>query len=221
LNGVPALCPLFDETSGLCGDPHIYAPNGISFEFYGKPDASYSLFSTPNFVVNMRLATDGPTLRFVKEAVVLFRNESFYFNTLRHASDFAQRLDTRLARVGGKVVAVSPYSTRLEFCPGQAVTVTQMHISNTRAAGGVMYFLDINVAAPGCADLYDGVLGQTYHCKYKGGKGFSFSRAQEESFRIQDLTHASGHFSTDAVCNPISADVAQSKVAGGGAPGAK
>ena len=183
-------------------------PTGARFDFDGQLGGAYALFSAPQFQVNMRIAGDGPKPHFMIEVGVLFRSESFLFTVVTMDEAFHDALRAELERVGGKLLTFQPWEVVLELCPGQRVTITQMHTTDAErelwhADGRPFYYLDVKVAVPGCDDAYNGVLGQTYQCKYvRDGASFNWSQAQEEAYRLsnEDLLGASKGFAADAPC---------------------
>jgi hypothetical protein len=155
----------------------------------------------------MRIAGDGPKPHFMTEVGVLFRNDSFIFTVVTMDNAFRDALQTRLARVGGKLLRFRPWEVTLGFCPGQRVTITQKHTTEAEhklwhADGRPFNYLDVEVTVPACSDAFDGALGQTYQCKYvQGGADFEWSHEQEEAFRLPGgLLSASGVFDVDASC---------------------
>ena len=112
-------------------------------------------------------------------------------------------------RVEGEIeLSFLLYLNVMPMCPDQPVTITQKHITEAErelwhADGRPFNYLDVQVAVPGCHDAYDGVLGQTYQCRYlRDGARFSWSYEQEEAFRLRDggLFGTSGAFAEDAPC---------------------
>ena len=124
-------------------------------------------------------------------------------------ASFVDDLNKVLNPVGGKAIEISPYETQLELCPGHSVIIRQMHTTEpslARPDGSPYYYLDVDIVAPGCHDSYDGALGQTYKCKYVGGKEkFVWSHEQEESFRVPSLFTPTGAFAVDAPCRDMRA----------------
>ena len=147
----------------------------------------------------MRIAGDGPRPHFMTEVAVLYRGKSFLFTVVTMDAAFRDDLKARLERVGGKLLNFRHWEVTLELCPGQRVTVTQKHTTDAErelwhADGRPFYYLDVQVAVPGCDDAYDGVLGQTYQCKYvREGAAFEWSQAQEEAFRLPEDDLMSAH----------------------------
>lgn len=92
----------------------------------------------------------------------------------------------------------------MELCPGQTITITQMHTTEpwlSHGNGEPWYYLDVQVAVPNCDDSYDGALGQTYKCEYvSGDKEFVWSHDQEESFRLPTLSAPVAPFQVDSIC---------------------
>jgi hypothetical protein len=204
LSAIAATSGTFVAASTAGADPHLRGANGVSYDFAGEANGTYALFSSQQFVVNMHLAADGPTVRFMTEIGVVFRNVTMKFTVFTHEARFVSNLDKQLQLVGGRATGPS-WAVTLDLCPGHSVTVTQMHTVQpwlARADGSAFYYLDVKIVAPGCHDSYDGALGQTYKCKYlAGGEKFVFDQASEESFRVGSLFAASGAFQADAPCH--------------------
>ena len=51
------------------------------FDFLGAPGGIYTLFSAPQFVVNMRLHKVGPKARYINAVGVVFAGYTHTFNT--------------------------------------------------------------------------------------------------------------------------------------------
>ena len=166
----------------------------------------------------MHIAGDGPKPHFMNEVGVRFRNESFLFTVVTMDDAFRDARQARLARVGGRLLTFKPWEVVVELCPGQRVSITQKHTTEAErelwhADGRPFYYLDVQVAVPACHDAYDGVLGQTYQCRYLRDRArFSWSHEQEEAFRLRygGLLGASGAFAEKAPCFAAK-DVARSK----------
>ena len=123
---------------------------------------------------------------------------------------FRDALQAKLERAGGNLLRFQPWEVVMELCPGQRVTITQKHTTEAErelwhADGRPFYYLDVEVTVLSCDDAYDGVLGQTYQCKYvRDGARFGWSHEQEEAFRLRGgLMSASGAFAVDALCVAI------------------
>ena len=181
---------------------------GATFDFDGEPGAAYTLFSAPQFQVSMRIAGDGPKPHFMTEVGVLFRDEAFLFTVVTMDDAFRAELQAKLERAGGQLLSFRPWEVMMGLCLGQRVTIRQKHTTEAErelwhADGRPFYYLDVEVAVPGCHDAYDGVLGQTYHCKYvREGLAFAWSHEQEEAFRLPEglFSHPNGAFAADAPC---------------------
>jgi hypothetical protein len=102
---------------------------GVHFDFDGQLDAVYSLFSAPQVQVNTRIADDGPKPHFMTEVGLLFRNESMVFTVVTMDDAFGEALRAKLGRVGSRVLRFRAWEVVLELCPGQPVTVRQIHTS--------------------------------------------------------------------------------------------
>jgi hypothetical protein len=135
---------------------------------------------------------------------VLFRSETLMFDTRTMSESFRDNLQERLARVGGKVLSWSPWKVKMEMCPGQIITISQMHTIEpwlSHGNGDPWFYLDVEVNVPNCDDSYDGALGQTYKCEYVSGeKQFVWSHDQEESFRLPTLSAPTAPFQVDSTC---------------------
>jgi len=197
---------VFSLSATSAADPHLRGANGVKYDFNGQPDAIYVLFSSPQFQVTMHLKTDGPESRFMTEIGVTFRNVTMRFDVFIHPDDFVANLNKQLQLVGGRASGPS-WAVMLELCSGHTVTISQMRTVEpwlAHANGSPFYYLDVGIVAPGCHDLYDGALGQTYKCKYATGKEkFVWSSAQEESFRIPTLFTLSGSFNPTSSCHDM------------------
>jgi hypothetical protein len=194
-----------DLPSSSSNDPHLIGAMGVQYDFDGQADGKYVLFSTPQFQVNMQLSgDDGPSTRFMTKIGVLFGAENFFFDTDTMSESFRDNLQERLAQVGGKLLSWSPWHVAMELCKEQLVTIKQMHTVDawlSHADGSPWYYLDVNIALPGCHDEYDGALGQTYKCKYvRGEEEFVWSHTQEEGFRVPTLFTPTGGFQEEAPC---------------------
>lgn len=88
---------------GARGDPHLSGPNGIKYDFHGQPNGIYNFFSAPQFQINAHLAGDGPTVRFMTEIGVTFRNVTMRFGINQYAPKMIDRLKTELAAHGAKL----------------------------------------------------------------------------------------------------------------------
>ena len=195
--------------------------HGEKYDFFGTSNGIYSLFSTPQFDVNMKLLDHGPKNRFINEIGIVFRNVTLHFDTAMFKAKQKQNtLNKMLADVGGKAT-VKPFKIALELCEGHRVTIVQRFASGWKVAGKVQkfYFLNIEIQVPGCHDSYGGVLGQTYQCKYSKGEKFQFSHDDEESFRVKRLFSTSGSFSTTAPCHEMSEFEGQRPQIGGSMDG--
>jgi hypothetical protein len=198
------ICPEEDSIGGLCGDPHFFGAFGASFNFKGKANSDYAMFTTPHFALNIHTAGEGPDMHFITEAGVLFRNVSLTFTTITHSASFVANLNKQLAAVGGRATALSKYKTLLSFCDGDQVIVSQMVTLHEPK----FYYLDLKVSAVGCSDSYGGILGQTYQCKYATGKEkFVFDTTSEDSFRIKSVVAQSGAFDSSAKCERVNTQV--------------
>ena len=212
---------VFITASTATGDPHLVGAHGEHFDFFGQPNGVYSLFSTPQFDINMKLLDHGPENRFINEIGIVFRNVTLRFDsgTFRPARK-EKALNAFLEAVGGKAT-VKPFEIELELCEGHRVTIVQRFASGWKVADKAQkfYFLNIEIQVPGCHDSYGGVLGQTYQCKYSKGEKFQFSHDDEESFRVKRLFSTSGSFSTTAPCHEMSEFEGQRPQIGGSMDG--
>ena len=196
------------------GDPHLVGAHGQKFDFNGEPGALYSLISTPHFAVNMKLANAGPKARFITDLGVVFRNISLQFDTMAYSpAHKAKELRNKLVGTGAKV-RVSKFAIVLGLCAGQEITIHQRKTFLWKSSNGAFYAqkpegvstqrqqffnLDIDVELPGCHDDYDGVLGQTFQCKYATEK-FSFDESTEENYRVASINSVSRTFSQKSAC---------------------
>jgi hypothetical protein len=159
----------------------------------------------------MRIAGDGPKPHFMTEVGVLFRDEVFLFDVFTMDDAFRDELKAKLERVGGRLLKFRPWEVTLGFCPGQRITIRQVHTTDAErnlwhADGRPFYYLDVEVTEPRCDDAYGGILGQTYQCKYVlDGEPFVWSPEQEEAFRLEGgLSTPYGVFEDDATCGATS-----------------
>jgi hypothetical protein len=201
----PTTSGTFAAASAASADPHLRGAHGVKYEFSGQANATYALFSSQQFVVNMHLAADGPALHFITQIGVVFRNLTMKFSTFQHGKKFVSNLDKQLRVVGGRAIALSPIAIRLELCPGHSITIMQRYTVQgplVHADGTPFRYLNVEIAAPGCHNSYDGALGQTYKCKYLPGlEKFVFDEATEESFRVRSIFSPSGAFQPGAPCH--------------------
>ena len=199
---------LHDELLLLSNDPHLVGAMGLNYDFDGASTGNYTLFSAPQFQVNMRLSDDdGPSTRFITHLAILYRVETLLFNTDTMSQSFRDNLEESLIRGEGNLLSWSPWQIKMELCPGYFITVSQMHTIEpwlAHADGSPWYYLDVEISVPNCDNSYDGALGQTYKCGYVSGrKEFVWSHAQEESFRIPTLPTPTGLFQVDSKCSPL------------------
>jgi hypothetical protein len=192
---------------------------GVKYDFDGASAGNYTLFSAPQFQVNMQLSDDdGPSTRFMTEIGLLFRDEVLLFDTHTMSQSFRDDLEHSLVHAGGKLLSWSPWKVKMELCPGHLITISQMHTTEpwlTHADGRPWYYLDVEVTVPNCDDSYDGALGQTYKCEYVSGKKeFIWSHSQEESFRVPTLSAPTASFLVGSTCpvndatSPLSSEAA-------------
>jgi hypothetical protein len=191
---------------GARGDPHLSGPNGIKYNFDGQPNGIYNFFSAPQFQINAHLAGDGPTVRFMTEIGVTFRNVTMRFGVNQYAPKMIDRLKTELAAHGAKL-SHQGGQIFLKLCPGLVIAITQMHANKklrplmVHDDGSTFYFVNVEVQVPHCDDAFDGALGQSYKCEYfLQHKKFKFDHATEESFRVNSLRWTSDIFDVDATC---------------------
>jgi hypothetical protein len=124
----------------------------------------------------MRIAGDGPKPHFMTEVGVLFRDEVFLFDVFTMNDAFRDELKAKLERIGGRLLKFRPWEVTLGFCPGQQITIRQVHTTDAErslwhADGRPFYYLDVEVTEPRCGDAYGGILGQTYHCSWRNSCG--------------------------------------------------
>jgi hypothetical protein len=107
--------------------------------------------------------------------------------------------------VGGRAIAPKPFAVELELCAGHSVVISRARTARPHLAhddGSSFAYLNVEIAAPGCHDSYDGALGQTFKCRFRHGhEKFVFDRTTEESFRVDSLFAISGAFQPDAPCH--------------------
>lgn len=201
LNGVG----FFLASASAIADPHLRGANGVAFDFSGKANATYALFTSQQFVINMHLAAGGPKRRFIVQLGIVFHNVTIAITplTFRHRNAFVTDIDKQLRQVGGRATVPRPFVVELELCAGHTVVVSRARTSRPHLAhddGSSFAYLNVEIAAPGCHNSYDGALGQTFKCRHAHEK-FVFDRTTEESFRVDSLFAVSGAFQTDAPCH--------------------
>jgi len=180
-------------------DPVIHGPDGEDFKFYGKPNGIYTLFSSPQFVVNMLLMPDGPEARFITKVGVKFGNTTVVLDTV-YRQDYAQVLSKQLAPLG-RVSAPTSFSYVVDLCRGMKINVAQMQMALSGLRKEPFYYLDVSFDVPGCHDDFGGVLGQLYRCKYESkAETFVWDPTTEESYRVEALDSAFGLFASKTVC---------------------
>jgi hypothetical protein len=145
------------------------------------------------------------------EVGVLFRDEVFLFDVFTMDDAFCDELKAKLERIGGRLLKFRPWEVTLGFCPGQKITIRQVHTTDAEqnlwhADGRPFNYLDVEVTEPCFGDAYGGILGQTYQCKYVlDGEPFVWSPEQEEAFRLEgDISTPNGVFEDDATCGATS-----------------
>ena len=194
-----------NRATGANGDPHLVGAHGEHYEFFGQPGAVYTLFSTPQFVLNMQLWDKGPNDRYIERLALIFRNVTHVFSTAAfHPKKFEQKLNREFEPVGGKA-HLSPNRIELELCEGHKVEIVH-GVALAQKNVGDIYHLDVAVTVPGCHDAYGGALGQTYQCRYAtGGDRFVWSQSHkaEETFRVKSLSAKTGAFARDAPCHDV------------------
>ena len=170
--------------------------------------------SAPEFVVNMKLVDHGPKARFIDEIGVLFGNATLTFTPyVYNATERQAHCDSLLKPLGGRA-KVEDFTTHLELCRGQRITIKQRwtnvnpdgsalseHDVATRSLAELpkIYHLDVDVHVPGCHDDFDGALGQTYQCRY-AKEEFVFDNAKEPEYAVAGIHSPSGTFSEKAKC---------------------
>ena len=205
---------MLDEP-GAGGDPHLVGAHGEKFDFLGEPNGVYTLMSTPEFVVNMKLVDHGPRARFIDQIGVLFGNATLTFTPIAYnATERQAHLDALLKPLGARA-KVEDFNTHLELCRGQRLSIKQRW-TNVNADGSELspeqdlstlaldqlpkiYHLDITVHVPGCHNEFGGALGQTYQCRYAKEK-FVFDNARESDYAVANIHSPSGAFSATAKC---------------------
>jgi hypothetical protein len=183
----------------------LIGANGAKYDFDGEAEATYTLFSSAHFQINMQLSGgDGPATRSMTEIGLLFGHQKFVFDVKTMPESLHDELEQGVALAGGKLLAWSHWQTKLELCRGHTVTISQMHTTEpwlAHADGSPFYYLDVEINVSECDDSYDGALGQTYKCKYLSGEEeFRWSHAQEASFKIPSLLSITKIFQADSTC---------------------
>ncbi len=188
LRSVTIETPVASTSAG--GDPHVHGLFGINLEVYGKPGANFSLIVAPAFEVNVQLANRGPKQRFMTEVAVLYRGTSIAIGPW----DLKKRkaaLIKHFEALGSRVVYEGEWRVTIEVCSQHKITLTTHHTANKLA----LNYLDLELSVPGCHDAYDGLLGQTYKCRWATDK-FEWSRDKEDAFLLPTLTTPSGSYSS-------------------------
>jgi len=152
----------------------------------------------------MQLAKDGPNIKYMVAAGVVFGNQYAYFDIDR-AFDavYLADLARKVALVGGRVRG-SKMKVDIELCAGHIISIEHVRqVNQAQALKGIdahVDYLNIGVVAPGCHDSFNGPLGLTFNCKYGRGAKFEWSITKEESFRVPSLDTPSGLFSRQFNC---------------------
>jgi hypothetical protein len=179
-------------SASASGDPHLVGANGIKFDVFGEPAANYSLLVAPAFEINMQLADRGPEMRFMTSMVVLYQGKSFIITPWTVKTN-SVKLIAHFEALGAKVnIDTANWIITIELCAQHTIVFATRHSDNIN-------FLNFKVRVPGCHNAYDGLLGQTYQCKYAHNK-FEWSREREAAFRVATLETASATYSPVAVC---------------------
>jgi hypothetical protein len=193
-------------SGGGNGDPHFVGGKGVRFDFNGTANADYVVAALPSFQLNMHLAPDGPEMHFMTELAVLVGAEVLEFDVFWHNATHYENMNKRIAPLGGKV-SIEGWTTLIELCSGVSIAVTPLSADNklrpwlAHDDGSVFYYLDFALTVPHCDDAFEGLLGQTYKCKYiETHESFKFDSATEESFRIKSLKSRAAPFSPSATC---------------------
>jgi len=196
----PPLFPCCQGSGTISGDPHIHGPNGEKFDFDGAPNAAYTLMSSPNFVVNMALAQNGPVVRFITMLALSVGNETVIFDAARDSeATFINGLKKKLSPLGSKVTG-NFYRTTVDVCEGQRCVISRWK-TFSKQYNTTFYYFDVDFDIFGCHDDFDGVVGQMYQCKYATKEShFSWNPASEENFRVSALTSPSGKFDSQLPC---------------------
>lgn len=186
--GVEIVLRELNFASAAVGDPHLAGKFGIQLEVFGEPNASFALVVTPAFAINIQLADRGPEERFITHVAVLYRGTSVTINP-RDLHVRKAELISHFEALGSKVVYDSEWRMTVHMCPLHSVTFTTHH---TRSDHPLTY-LNVEVELPGCHNVFGGLLGQTYQCKW-ANETFSWSRNMEALFRLPTLDAPSGTY---------------------------
>ena len=183
LTSAPAGSGVFVAAASASGDPHIVGARGQHFDFFGQSNEIYTLFSAPQFVVNMQLKAQGPKDKFIDALFVHFRNVTLRFDTGTYKADKMQaRIDRQLAGVDDVRALVRPYRTEIELCDGHRVEIAQrVDIDTVNYKQRRFFHLDVKIDVPGCHNDFGGVLGETYRCDGV----FEWNRSREEEFHVR------------------------------------
>lgn len=196
--GADALCVFgfalrIQDSTAVVGDPHVRGFFGINFEFLGVAGARYALVTAPSFQINMELAEVGPAERFMTKMSVLFRNTTFVIEPWAVKTRRIV-LIKHFESLGAEVTYDGDWSVKIELCPLHTFTFTTHHTVDELA----LNYLDFDFSVPGCHNVYGGVLGQTYQCKW-AKETFKWSREMEDLFRLPALDTPSGPYSPTAM----------------------
>ncbi len=190
-DGLAAFCC----ATSVFADPHVRGANGIDFDFGGQPGANYTLLSAPGFDVTMQLAARGPSMRFMTRMALLVRGKSLVIEPWAFKNRRAEMVDF-FAEIGATVLW-GTWRVTVELCASHSLSFTVLHSKH-----GSLNYLNLDVVIPGCHDAYDGVLGQTYQCKWRS-EAFAWSPSMEEAFRVPTLTTPSGTYGADGQCADV------------------
>lgn len=187
--------------AGASGDPHIVGARGQRFDFFGKSNAIYTLFSAPQFVINMQLMAQGPEDKYIGALFVHVGNVTLRFDAGTYKAHKLQaRINKQLAGVAHAHVVVGPHRAELELCDGHRMAIEQrVDTDVVNHKRSKFYHLDVKIDVPGCHNDFGGILGETYRCDGE----FSWDRSREERFRVRtghDVSKDS-KFSPSAPCH--------------------
>jgi len=151
-------------SASAAADPHLIGADGVKYDFAGQAGGDYVLFSSPVFVVNMHLASAGPSMHFITRFGILYRGAKFVIGPFDTKAAHVEKLAAQFAKLGDDA-NVTGHGLRMwiSFCDNHVISFSPAH---TSGANWTNYF-GFTVSVPGCHEDYDGALGFTYRCSHR------------------------------------------------------